>query len=134
MDSLNHTVKDSILVIDDSPEMLLVDRIVLESEGYEVYTSSSGSDALDVLSKIENPNLIILDYQMLDMSGGEFLLQLERLKPEIVKKVPVVFHTGMDKIPKSKAAGSIPKVSEITVFLQEVQRFIQMGHQLPYNH
>ena len=133
MDLQQNTSKDSILVIDDSPEMLIVDRIVLESEGYRVFTSTSGNEALEVLAQIDSPALILLDYQMTDMNGDDFLLQLEKNQPEIVKKVPVVFHTGMDRLPKSKAAGCIPKVSDITVFLQEVQRYIQMGHQLPNN-
>ncbi len=133
MDLQSNTSKDSILVIDDSPEMLIVDRIVLESEGYRVFTSTSGNEALEVLAQIDSPALILLDYQMTDMNGDDFLLQLEKNQPEIVKKVPVVFHTGMDRLPKSKAAGCIPKVSDITVFLHEVQRYIQMGHQLPNN-
>ena len=78
MDLQKNTAKDSILVIDDSPEMLIVDRIVLESEGYQVFTSTSGNEALEVLSKMENPALILLDYQMKDMNGGDFLLQLEK--------------------------------------------------------
>ena len=134
MDLQKNTAKDSILVIDDSPEMLIVDRIVLESEGYQVFTSTSGNEALEVLSQMENPALILLDYQMKDMNGGDFLLELEKNRPDLVRKVPVVFHTGMDRLPKSKAAGCIPKVSDISVFLHEVQRFIQLGHQLPSNH
>ncbi len=134
MDLPKNTAKDSILIIDDSPEMLIVDRIVLESEGYQVFTSSSGNEALEVLSQMESPALILLDYQMKDMNGGDFLLQLEKSQPELVRKVPVVFHTGMDRLPKSKAAGCIPKVSDIAVFLHEVQRYIQMGQQLPSNH
>jgi CheY-like chemotaxis protein len=133
MDHPKNTAQDSILVIDDCAEMLIVDRIVLESEGYQVFTSRSGNEALEVLSQIENPALILLDYQMKDMNGGDFLLQLEKTQPDIVRKVPVVFHTGMERIPKSKAAGCIPKVSDISVFLLEVQRFIQLGQQLPSN-
>ena len=134
MDHAQTITKDSILVIDDSPEMLVVDRIVLESEGYQVFTSTSGNEALEVLSQMKNPALILLDYQMKDMNGGDFLLQLEKSQPDLVKKVPVVFHTGMELIPKSKAAGCIPKVSDIKVFLHEVHRYIQMGHQLHANH
>ena len=52
MDQAQNVTKDSILVIDDSPEMLIVDRIVLESEGYQVFTSNSGNEALEVLSQM----------------------------------------------------------------------------------
>ena len=66
--------------------------------------------------------------QMDEMSGPEFLLMLEEKLPALVRSVPVVFLTGMDMTPTSKAAGFIRKpIQDIPQFLKTTQRFIESG-------
>jgi CheY-like chemotaxis protein len=130
----NELLKKSILVIDDSPDALLLERIVLESENFDVFTAQSGTEAFEVLSKINEPNLILLDMRMEDMTGSDFLSLLEQKRPEILKDVPIVFHTGMDKVPKSKAIGFIRKPVDVDRFISEVHRFIELGGRPPYQH
>jgi CheY-like chemotaxis protein len=125
MSSFVESHKSCILVIDDSPEMLTLDRIVLESAGYRVFTSSCGEEAMSLIDKLTNLKLILLDYNLPDMNGSEFLLMFENIKPEIFKTVPVVYHSGMDYLEKGRAAGIIPKVTDIKIFLGEIQRYIQ---------
>ncbi len=72
--------KQSILVVDDSFDTLKLQRILLELEGYEVFTAESGAEAFEILSEIDEPNLILLDMQMGDMNGIEFLTMLEEKK------------------------------------------------------
>ena len=119
------TGKKRILVVDDSADLLSLSRTVLETEDYEVFTAPSGKDALVILSKIARPDLILLDMRMEDMSGPEFLLVLEETRPEIFENVPVVFITGMDKIPATKATGFIKKPFDVDTFLAAVHRFIE---------
>lgn len=126
--------KQSILVVDDSFDTLKLQRILLELEGYEVFTAESGAEAFEILSEIDEPNLILLDMQMGDMNGIEFLAMLEEKRPEIIKDVPIVFLTGMDVVPKSKAVGFIRKPADKDKFLEEVYRFIEMGYHEPYKH
>jgi two-component system, sensor histidine kinase and response regulator len=126
--------RQSILVIDDSIEMLMIQRSVLESDGFAVFTAQSGATALEVLSEIDKPDLILLDVQMEDMSGPEFLNILEQNRPQIIKDVPVVFLTAMDEAPIGKATGYIRKLMDIDKFLEAVHRFIKMGSQASYNH
>ena len=121
------TSKKTILVVDDSADLLNLNRIILEMEDYKVFTARSGSEALSALSQIELPDLILLDMQMEDMSGSEFLVKLEETRPEIIENVPVVFVTGMDNVPASKATGFIRKPIDIDNFLEAVRRFIEMG-------
>jgi CheY-like chemotaxis protein len=129
-----NTRKESILVIDDSTETLALQRITLGLEGFDVFTAQSGTEALSLLSKMEKPDLILLDMQLGDMSGTEFLIQLEETNPEIVESVPVVFLTGMDEVPKSKAVGFIRKPTNMGEFLCAVHGFIEMGNHAPYCH
>ncbi len=121
------TNKNRILVIDDNAASLVLDRTLLEMDGYEVFTAQTESEALTFLSQIDAPDLILLDMRLGDISGAELLAHLEEKIPEIVKKVPVVFLTGMDKVPASKASGFIRKGVDIDDFLKSVRHFIQAG-------
>ncbi len=126
--------KQSVLVIDDSFDTLTLQKLLLELEGFEVFTAQSGTEALAVLTKIDEPNLILLDMQMDDMTGAEFLTILEEEQPEIIKDVPVVFVTGLDEVPKSKAVGFIRKPADMDHFLKAVHHFVEMGFHAPYRH
>jgi len=126
--------KESVLVIDDDFDTLTLQRLVLEMEGFEVFTAQSGEAALEILSEIKEPNLILLDMLMEDMTGVEFLNLLQEKKPQIIQDVPVVFMTGMNTVPDSKAAGMIRKPADRKTFLEAVHHFIEMGHHQPYQH
>jgi two-component system response regulator CpxR len=123
--------KQSILVVDDSTDMLALQKTILEGAGFEVFTARSGAAAFKVLSEIEDPNLIILDLQMDDMSGADFLDILEERSPEIVRHVPVIFLSGTETPPPSKAVGYIRKFPDIDVFLTAVHQFIKVGISRP---
>ena len=71
---------------------------------------------------------------MPDMSGPEFLLLLEEKLPEILKNVPVVFFTAMDKVPLSKATGFIRKPFVFDNFLEAVAGFIENGIDRDHSH
>ena len=119
--------KQSILVIDDNLGLIELQKVILEMEGYDVFTAQSGAEAIQVLSKIDEPDLILLDIQLQDMKGSDFLLLLEEKIPKIVKNVPIVFHTAMDQVPKSKATGFIRKATRIDKYLESVRNFIEIG-------
>jgi len=126
--------KESILVIDDSADTLILQRLVLELEGFEVFTAQTGEEAFGVLSEIDEPDLILLDMQMEDMTGLDFLTMLEEKMPKIMKAVPVVFLSGVNEVPESKAAGFIRKPTDSENFLVSVHDFIEIGHHSPYKH
>src|SRR5665213_1695803 len=101
------TRKRTVLVVDDNADLLSLSKTILEIDDYEVFTALSGKEALSILVEINKPDLILLDMRMEDMSGPDFLLALEEKRPEIFECVPVVFLSGVDKVPISKAAGFI---------------------------
>lgn len=119
--------RKSILVIDDSADILELQRIVLEMDGFQVFTALSGTEALELLAGLGPLSLILLDVQMEEMSGPEFLLTLEKIHPEIVDTVPVVFLTGHDEMPPGRGLGFIRKARSMEIFLAAVHRFIEMG-------
>ncbi len=113
-----------ILIVDDILDQLTLNKAILEIQDYEVFTASNGAEALQVLSAISPPDLILLDMQLGDDLGTDFLTELETVRPDIIANVPVVFLTGVDKVPKSKAIGTIHKPVDIDKFLSSVQHFI----------
>jgi len=117
--------RKTVLLIDDNDDLLTLLRTVLEMGDYEVFTARGASEALKALSEISRPDLIFLDVKMDDVSGPDFLLLLEEKMPEVVREVPVVFLTGFDEVPKSKAVGFIRKPIDIDTFLKDTQRFIE---------
>jgi CheY-like chemotaxis protein len=120
--------RKSVLVIDDNEELRTLLRTVLEIDDYEIYTAQSGIEALKVLSEINRPDLILLDVKMENLSGPDFLTMLEEKIPSVVGAVPIVFLTGMDKVPKSKAVGFIRKpIDDIDLFLKDIHRFMELG-------
>jgi CheY-like chemotaxis protein len=60
----------SILCVDDSEEMLLICRTVLETAGYQVFTASGGEGVLEFL-QFASGQCSVLDYVMPGMSGTE---------------------------------------------------------------
>lgn len=121
----NNAIRSKIVLIDDCEDMLDLQKMVLEFHGFDVFTAESATDAFKVLSKVENPDLILLDIQMQDMTGPEFLIQLEQRNPKLVAHVPIVFLTAMEEAPASKAVGFIKKPIDIDRFVHVVQKFIQ---------
>jgi two-component system OmpR family response regulator len=95
-----------ILVADDEPDILEISKIALETVGgFEVSVCSSGRILLERLSEFE-PDLIIVDVLMPDITGPEILTEVRR-RPEL-NSVPVVFLTGViqeDEIEELRETG-----------------------------
>lgn len=66
---------NSILLIDDEPDILGFMQMALTDEGYEVSTATNGLEALDVFAH-RQPGLILLDAKMPVMDGWQFLASL----------------------------------------------------------
>ena len=79
------TKRKSVLVIDDDAALLELNKTILEMEDFEVFIALSGAAALSILEKIAQPDLILLDMRMEDMSGPEFLLTLEKIAQTLSK-------------------------------------------------
>jgi CheY-like chemotaxis protein len=71
-----------ILCIDDEPTGLMVRKILLERQGYEVLTALSGQEGLELF--VANPvDAVVLDYSMPGMNGDQVAAEMKRLKPSV---------------------------------------------------
>ena len=88
----------TILAIDDEPDVLRVLQTVLERSGFNVATSTNGTDGL-IKAHVENPDLILLDIMMEEMDGWETLRLLKL--DEQSQSIPVIILSARAE-PKDK--------------------------------
>lgn len=70
-------LQDTILVVDDDPELRNVLDEALTDAGFEVATAENGEKGLEKAFEVK-PNLILLDLVMPVMDGWEFLERLHQ--------------------------------------------------------
>lgn len=83
-----------ILIVDDEPDILEFISYNLKREGYEVYVSNNGKDAIPLAKKVK-PELIILDVMMPDMDGIETCRMIR--EDESLKNSLVAFLTARNE-------------------------------------
>ncbi|MBD2394482.1 response regulator transcription factor [Cyanobacterium aponinum FACHB-4101] len=82
-----------ILVVEDEQKLAKFLELELQYEGYEVAIASDGKEGLKVAQKI-NPDLILLDWMLPQMSGFDVCRQLRSLGCMI----PIILLTARDEI------------------------------------
>ena len=80
-----------ILVLDDNQDILDVVHETLTYEDFEVQ-GTSRSDAVIAMAETFNPDLVILDYRVAGVNGGELCLQIE--SHPLFKGVPVIIYSA----------------------------------------
>lgn len=88
MELSNTTEQTKILIVDDNPEIREIVRILLESEGYEIYEAGDGTLALTQLAAFSF-DLIILDIMMPHMNGYQTCVEIRK-----VSNAPILFLTA----------------------------------------
>jgi signal transduction histidine kinase len=81
----------SVLVVEDSPDTLLLLNVLFERRGCRVLTAENAAEALDIAQQ-ETPDIIISDIGMPGMNGYELLASLRRLPG--MKDIPALAITG----------------------------------------
>ena len=67
--------KQSVLVVDDHPKVLRFIKIDLKCRGFDVITSTSGQEALDMVKSVK-PDIMLLDIVMPGIDGFDVLKEL----------------------------------------------------------
>jgi putative two-component system response regulator len=95
MDELNLTEKATILVVDDTPDNLVLMSNLLKGL-YKVKIANNGDKALAIAASAAPPDLILLDIMMPKMDGYEVCRQLKS-NPR-TSNIPVIFLTAKTEI------------------------------------
>ena len=82
-----------ILIVDDVMSNVLLLKILLTNEKYQVCTANCGNMCIEQ-AKAEKPDLILLDVMMPDISGFDTAVILK--KDEETKDIPIIFLTALN--------------------------------------
>jgi DNA-binding response OmpR family regulator len=115
-----------LLVADDSETVLLMLQRRLEMAGYEVTTATDGREALEAVEeagKEREPDLILLDAMMPNMSGIDVLRTLR----DSGSKIPILIisaHLDAQEPDRMKALGAddcVPKPFEWDMLISRIE-------------
>jgi two-component system chemotaxis response regulator CheY len=102
------STKKSIMIVDDSPTLLMSMAGVLERSGFAVTQAQSGEDGLKKIAAAAGPfALIITDYNMPGINGVEMVRQARKLAA--ARFTPILLLTTESEQKKrddAKAAGA----------------------------
>ena len=84
-------MKAKIFIVEDEPSIATLVKYNLEKENYKVFISNNGEEGLKEIKKIE-PDLILLDWMLPDLSGIEICRSLKKNKK--FKFIPIIMLTA----------------------------------------
>jgi putative two-component system response regulator len=118
-----------VMVADDDATWIELISTVLEREGYEVITCSTGSEVIDKL-ECRNVDAVLLEYLLGKKRGDEILLSI-RSRPW-TRHLPVMIVTSPSRLtelaglPDLGADGFLTKPFETNVLLAHVRAMVRM--------
>lgn len=111
MNKLDFTKKATILVIDDTPDNLVLMSNLLKDD-YKVKVAHSGEKGLRITSSDSPPDLILLDIMMPDIDGYEVCQRLKR--NPLTMNIPVIFLTAKAEVEDEQKGLELGAVDYIT--------------------
>jgi DNA-binding NarL/FixJ family response regulator len=112
MAELRGVRRDTVLVVDDTPESLGFLTDTLDGAGYTVLIAIDGESALRLVEQI-TPDLVLLDAVMPGIDGFETCRRLKQKPP--LAHLPVIFMTGLaetEHVVQGLAAGGVDYVTK----------------------
>lgn len=119
-------MKKTVLIIEDSYTSLVLMQDTFRLEGYETQLAVGVKEAIELINK-KIPDLIILDLNMPEINGYDFLGMKEELK---IERVPVIVVSALDSpesIQRAKALGAsefISKPVKLKLVIDKVKALI----------
>lgn len=104
------TASKTLLLVDDEPSNLHVLKQILQGD-YHLLFAKDGKKALE-LSRQKQPDLILLDVMMPELSGYEVCIQLKQ--DQQTAKIPVIFISALTDIIDETHGFSVGAVDYIT--------------------
>jgi DNA-binding response OmpR family regulator len=92
-----------LVMVDDDEDLAALLKLKLEKTGrYDVTTTTEGSKIIDLVREV-SPDLILLDIDMPDMSGGDVAKLLS--EPKDTKDIPILFLSSLVGRSEATAGG-----------------------------
>jgi two-component system, cell cycle response regulator DivK len=118
----------TILVVEDNPANMTFAVFLLKSAGHAVLSATDAEAGLS-LARDEQPDLILMDIQLPEVSGLEVTKWIK--EDDNLKSIPIIAVTAFamkgdeEKIREGGCEAYIAKPISVVQFLETVDRFLQ---------
>lgn len=116
-----------ILIVDDVMSNVLLLKVLLTNEKFAIATASNGRQALEQVDAT-NPDLILLDVMMPDMSGFEVAQKLKS-NPKTAE-IPIIFLTALNSTADIVKGFQVGANDFITKPFNKEELIIRVSHQI----
>lgn len=116
-----------ILIVDDVMSNVLLLKVLLTNEKFAIATASNGRQALEQVEK-ENPDLVLLDVMMPDMSGFEVAQHLKS-NPNTAD-IPIIFLTALNSTADIVKGFQVGANDFISKSFNKEELIIRVTHQI----
>ncbi|MES2609794.1 MAG: response regulator [Pseudomonadota bacterium] len=118
-----------VLIVEDEYGNAEILQLLLEAEGYRVAVATNGKQALEILRNGEKPSLVLSDFMMPVMNGGELGVAIRR--DPAFSQMPFIFMSGTSEDVVRRAFDDydalLAKPYELDTLLAIVKRFATDG-------
>ena len=117
----------TILIVEDNELNMKLFNDLLQAHGYDTVQTMDGRDAIK-LAREHNPDLILMDIQLPEMSGLEVTKMMKA--DDDLESIPVIAVTAFamkgdeEKIREGGCEGYIAKPISVPIFLETVNKFL----------
>jgi CheY-like chemotaxis protein len=124
----------SVLIVEDDADTREMLAELLKDEGYTVHTAQNGAVALDLLSRIDLPDVVLVDMMMPVMTGAQFLGALRN--DAQLSCIQIILTSGWVPEPTQRIAAAdrievVPKPVNVHHLLDAIARCCQAGRRPP---
>jgi CheY-like chemotaxis protein len=86
-------IQKTLLIIDDDASLRLNLSVYFKGKGYRVLEADNGKDGLALMVS-ENPNAILLDIVMPEMSGIEVIKEVTKSNPKMIPLITLMTNSA----------------------------------------
>ncbi|MGZ3871959.1 MAG: SpoIIE family protein phosphatase [Mucilaginibacter sp.] len=125
---MNNESQKKILLVDDNQLYLKLMKQAFKKSGFDCEVAASAEEAIILLKTIDLPNIILSDYEMLEMNGLAFRRYL--MEDPVFRDVPFVFLTYFsdnDLVMKGldlKAVDYITKDTPVNIIVSKINNIL----------
>ena len=119
---------ETILLVDDEPDVLAVSKEILESLGYTVHGVKNGEEAVALYREMKDSiSLVILDMIMPGLSGSETFDRIRELNPsaKIILSSGYSLNSQAQQIMDKGCDGFIQKPFDIAFLSRKVREVLE---------
>jgi len=119
-------VSASVLIVDDNLDLLELLHFALTRKGITVETATCGEEGLEAL-RTRQPDLVLVDFEMPDMKGNQFLDRVEALGKQSFSESSFVYCSAGACPDDKRVKGCLNKMTGLNEFVGLIRNFLPRG-------